>query len=413
MPLRYRIADAPWASLDTIDTLHVPAGQTLCFDVASGGCWYGHGFAHRQPFPLNREAIVSERFAANNTLCPVWMAQSGTVIWRQTDYPLRVRLLARGGGDGGGGGDGEEAGTLDITPLDRPAEFRFFHGPNLPAAQRDYLRAIGWPAPFTSAAQLRESFFCTWTQFPKTINQERARQMARAIREHGYPASTLILDDHWEAVPGDLAFGPHFPEPKALIDELHGLGFKVWLWVCPFINANSANFAALARQGFLVRKARGEEPSLLKWWNGEAGLIDLTNPEAADWYRGRLAALTANFGVDGFKLDGGDAKYQPPAADSRFYRPIGPSGYADLYLALAESLRPARPRRGRCGCRRAATSCGARAARTRTGAWTTACRRLCTWDCTWPCWATTCSWPTWCRVACRRLLPTCRCPPTS
>ncbi len=45
-------------------------------------------------------------------------------------------------------------------------------------------------------------------------------------------------------------------------------------------------------------------------------------------------------GVDGFKIDGGDAKYQPDAATTSWFRPVGPSGYVELLLELFEEIAP-------------------------------------------------------------------------
>jgi alpha-glucosidase (family GH31 glycosyl hydrolase) len=131
-----------------------------------------------------------------------------------------------------------------------------------------------------------------------------------------------------------------------MVRQLHEMDFSVLLWVTPFVNRESVNFPALARDGFLVRRKGSIEPSLLKWWGGTAGFIDLTNPDAKEWFKGRLNQLKTEVGVDGFKIDGGDAKYQPPTEDAEWYSYGGPSGYSDELLSLFEELAP-----GRCETR--------------------------------------------------------------
>jgi alpha-glucosidase (family GH31 glycosyl hydrolase) len=164
--------------------------------------------------------------------------------------------------------------------------------------------------------------------------------MARAIREQGYPCSVLTIDDRWESQFGDLRFSAAFPQPAEMVRELHDLGFKVLLWVTPFVNQEAENFAVLAAKEFLVRRADGNGPALLRWWGGTAGLVDLTHPPARVWFRDQLLGLQRELGVDGFKIDGGDAKYQPPLADSAWAGYRGPSGYADALLALFEEVAP-------------------------------------------------------------------------
>ena len=310
--------------------IELSAGQTVAFDIASGGLWYGHGFAHRQPYPLNREAVVNDRFAANNTLSPIWMCSAGVAILGDTDQQLEICFNAN------------NSGLLTIRCPSAPLTLRIFQGATLPEAHRKLMHHLGWPGPAPEAAALGESYFCTWTQYPRCINQKRVLDMARAIRSHGYPCSTLVLDDAWEGIVGDMDFGPAFPDPRGMMDELRAMGFAAWLWVTPFVNRESANFQVLAEQGLLVRRLHGDEPSLLKWWGGTAGLIDLTNPAAVDYYRSRLVRLMEQYGASGFKLDGGDAKYLPPTDDRRWHRDIGASGYCDLYLALAEEVAPHR-----------------------------------------------------------------------
>ena len=43
------------------------------------------------------------------------------------------------------------------------------------------------------------------------------------------------------------------------------------------------------------------------WWNGFSAVTDLTNPHGRSWFTGQLDHLVREYGVDGFKLDGGDA----------------------------------------------------------------------------------------------------------
>jgi len=90
-----------------------------------------------------------------------------------------------------------------------------------------------------------------------------------------------------------------------------------------------------------VAERSGGAAARLKWWGGTAGLVDLTAPQGREWYRGKLQALL-DLGAAGFKIDGGDHKYHPPAERCAWHRPPGASGYSDLLLALIEELAPNR-----------------------------------------------------------------------
>lgn len=308
--------------------LNLPAATTLTFDLASGGCWYGHGFAPRQPYPLNREALAAERFAVNNTQSPIWLCSAGYAILAETTETLAVSFNAAG------------RGTLEIACPSASVPIRIFRGDTLPEAWLKLAAHLNWPPPLPDKTVFGDAIFCTWTQYPRCITQERILDMARAIRQQDYPCSILTIDDRWESGFGELTFSRDFADPRAMIAELHRLGFKVLLWVTPFINEGTANFSQLAARGWLVMRQDGNGPSLLKWWGGTAGLVDLTNPPAREWYRQQLLRLKNEVGVDGFKIDGGDAKYQPDPAVSAWHAYSGASGYSDLLLALFEEVAP-------------------------------------------------------------------------
>ncbi len=308
--------------------MEVAAGRTVRFDLASGGHWYGHGFNHDQPYPLEAGTISNDRFAVNNIQSPVWMCSASCAILAETNALLEVRLTPG------------EGGTLEIScPNDR-FTLRFFQGDNLPHAQRKLATHLGWPGPAPEKSVLGDSVFCTWTQYPRCVTQERVLETAAAIREHGYPCSIITIDDRWESAYGDLGFSGDFPDPKAMIHRLHDMGFSVILWVTPFVNREASKFELLAKKEFLVGRRDGQGPALLDWWGGTAGLLDITNPEVRNWWKMRLLRLKEVVGVDGFKIDGGDAKYQPAPSESRWYGYRGPSGYADALLALFEEIAP-------------------------------------------------------------------------
>ncbi len=307
--------------------LRLAAGDAIRFDLASGGHWYGHGFSHDQHYPLERGEIVADPFAVNNVQSPIWLCSAGAAILAETCAPLRVTLNA--------GGDG----LLRIACPGAPLTLRVFAAEDLAAAHRALMARLGWPGPVPERSWIAETVFCTWTQFPRCINAERILEMARAIREHEYPCSTITIDDRWESCYGELRFSPDFPDPAAMVEELHGMGFRVVLWVTPFVNRESETFAKLAEENLLV-PAKAGGAAMLKWWGGEAGLVDLTNPAARAWYRDQLVRLKREVGADGFKVDGGDAKYQPAPAGAAWRDYRGASGYVDELLSVFEEVAP-------------------------------------------------------------------------
>ncbi|MBR4687300.1 MAG: glycoside hydrolase, partial [Bacteroidales bacterium] len=130
---------------------------------------------------------------------------------------------------------------------------------------------------------------------------------AHGIVDNGFPPGILMIDDNWQKYYGSTEFRPdRFPDPKGMVDELHALGFKVMLWICPFVSPDSQEYRMLRDKGYLVMDAGRNRPAILDWWNGLSACYDLSNPEAYAYFKGTLTALQENFGIDGFKFDAGD-----------------------------------------------------------------------------------------------------------
>jgi len=312
------------------------AGEGIHFDLASGGRWYGHGFNHDQPYPLESGRIVNEAFAVNNIQSPIWMCSAGVAILADTTGILDVRL------------NQDDDGQLRIRSPEAPLELRIFHARALPEAHAALVRHLGRPSSTPAPELFGDCLFNTWTQFPRCITGERVLGMAREIRGHDYPCSTLMIDDRWESCFGELRFSADFPDPKGMVDELHTMGFAVWLWVTPFVNREASGFEDLASAGVLVRDREGQGAAPLRWWGGHGGLVDLTGPAGREWYAQRLRHLRDAVGIDGFKIDGGDFKYQPAPERAVWHADPGPSGYVDTLLGLFEDIVP-----GQCEARTA------------------------------------------------------------
>lgn len=309
--------------------MEVAMGEVLSIDLKSGGHWYGHGFNHVQAYPLERGDLHHSAFAVNNIQSPIWLASSGYVILADTKAMLEVSINHQG------------SGRLDLRAVSADVLVRVFQGSSLVEAHTAAIEHLGGFLPVADEDLLGDSFFCTWTQYPRSLTQARVVDMARAIRAHGYPCSRLIIDDRWESCFGELSFSKDFPDPKKMFAELHALGFQVWLWVTPFVNQEAAGFAELARRKIVVPRRDGAGAALMRWWGGTAGLIDVTGPSGRDWYRRKLRDLQA-LGADGFKIDGGDYKYQPAAEIAQWDHFQGESGYSDALLSLFEEIAPDR-----------------------------------------------------------------------
>jgi len=164
----------------------------------------------------------------------------------------------------------------------------------------------------------------TWIELMYDQNQEDILKYAHDIIGNGFPPGVLMIDDNWQEDYGKWDFHPgRFSDPKAMMDELHDLGFKVMVWVCPFVSPDCDVYRALASEGaFLINAAKApqnntmptnikgkDKPEMVSWWNGYSAVLDLSQPAAEKWFKKQLNYLQEEYGVDGFKLDAGDSRY--------------------------------------------------------------------------------------------------------
>ncbi|MBQ6136263.1 MAG: hypothetical protein IJI73_02710, partial [Kiritimatiellae bacterium] len=138
----------------------------------------------------------------------------------------------------------------------------------------------------------------------------------------------FMIDDTWQHGYGEWDFDRRrFDEPKGMMDRLHAMGFKVLLWMCPFVSMDTPAFRRVAfgknpddvngypaKGGFLV-SSRGRGPygqppvAPVNWWNGTSALLDFTHPNAVAWFDEQLGRLVRDYGADGFKFDGGGVHF--------------------------------------------------------------------------------------------------------
>jgi hypothetical protein len=147
----------------------------------------------------------------------------------------------------------------------------------------------------------------TWIDMLHTQTQAGVLLYARGLVEGGYPPGVLMIDAGWAEYWGSFQFhAGRFPDPAAMTKELHALGFIIMLWVSPFIVPDGAEFRRWRGQpGWFLRDRQGT-PAVLPWWDGHSVHLDLTHPDAMDWFKAGLRSLQDDYGIDGFKFDAGD-----------------------------------------------------------------------------------------------------------
>ena len=179
----------------------------------------------------------------------------------------------------------------------------------------------------------------TWIELTYNQNQADILKYAHSIIDNGFPPGVLMIDDNWMPYYGNFSFRKDkFPDAAKMIEELHSLGFKVMVWVCPFISPDTEIFRELMSKKVLLLDnennsaltwQQAQHPVIVNWWNGYSAVLDFTNPEAITWYRSQLDSMQRKFKVDGFKFDAGDMEYYP--SNSVSFRKATPNEQCELW----------------------------------------------------------------------------------
>jgi alpha-D-xyloside xylohydrolase len=137
--------------------------------------------------------------------------------------------------------------------------------------------------------------------------QEAVLARARRIRDNAIPCDVLHLDCYWQTERhwSDLRWdAERFPDPRGMLATLADQGFRVSLWINPYISRFSPDFEDAARRGYFLRHPDGPV-YVADVWHGShpaCGIVDFTNPDATAWYCERLRGLLEQ-GVAVFKTD--------------------------------------------------------------------------------------------------------------
>ncbi len=268
------------------------------FPMLPGEYWWGGCVddGTKMPFDASTDFTADYRVRMFNQGMPLYVSSKGRYIWSEEAFGVRVK-------------DGVITIDSDYDVTITTA------GKTLRDA---YLGASHDHFPFTGKVPPEEFFltaqYNTWMEFTYAPTQEGVLSYAHAIVGNGFKPGVLIIDEGWHNPYGDWTFDTRkFPDPKAMIDELHSLGFKVMLWVVPYVTSTGVKFISAIRRDLnpdtwdklFCRNEEGR-PVIMEWWNGFSAILDMTEEHNREYLDRQLRALMNDLGVDGFKFDGGN-----------------------------------------------------------------------------------------------------------
>ena len=178
--------------------------------------------------------------------------------------------------------------------------------------------------------------FGHWISSNEWNSQATVLEQVRLSKLHDIPATVLVIeawadektfyiwnDAQYAPKPADqplkladFTFPPDglWPDPKGMIDELHGQGIRLLLWQIPVLKnlggerhpQQDIDEAYMLEKSYHLKWPDGSPYRVRPFWFHDSLLLDFSNPEAVDWWMSKRLYLLDELGVDGFKTDGGE-----------------------------------------------------------------------------------------------------------
>ena len=109
----------------------------------------------------------------------------------------------------------------------------------------------------------------------------------------------LFWDWQWNA--------ERYPDLPARIAALKDRGIRFLGYVNPYLAVDGPLYAEAAARGYFALRLDRDEPYLVDFGEFDAGVVDFTNPAAADWFAEEvIGKRMLDFGLDGWMADFGE-----------------------------------------------------------------------------------------------------------
>ncbi len=135
-------------------------------------------------------------------------------------------------------------------------------------------------------------------------SQDRVLEVARLLREEGIPTTAIWSESWWWRVEWEVN-RELYPEYEKMNDELHDMGFRHLSYYQPYITKGVKAYEEGDAKGYFIKDKKGRTYDFtLGLW--EKAQLDLTNPEARNWWKREFFHKSEEMGADGWMHDFGE-----------------------------------------------------------------------------------------------------------
>ena len=262
----------------------------LSFDFLENELWWGGCTRYYEKMPISANDSFHMDFYSDsiNQTAPLFLSNKGRIIFSENLFTVdfkdgKINIVSK-----------QKVDLIDAGENLRDAY-------NYAATKLFTFEKRNFPEIFFTAPE-----YNTWVQMGYMQSEEGVLSYAEGIIKNGYKPGVLMIDEGWQKGYGDWRFNERFPNAKEMVEKLHNMGFKVMLWVVPYLSLDNAIFRPLwfKHKEHLCRTF-DDQPAIDHWWNGYTTSFNFALEGDRKIFSAQLKKLMDEYGIDGFKFDGG------------------------------------------------------------------------------------------------------------
>ncbi len=179
--------------------------------------------------------------------------------------------------------DGNVADTVD---------YYFMYGPSMDKVISEYRDLTGQAPLFGKWA------YGFWQCKNRYESQDEVLRVAGEYRKLGIPADNIVQDWFWWTRMGSFIFNKNYPDPRAMVSDLHQDHFHIMISVWPTFQPGTVPFETMKRNGWFIHMNSPDA----QWLPG-AGLYDAFSAKARAYYWKLIDDNLFRLGFDAWWLD--------------------------------------------------------------------------------------------------------------
>ena len=171
-------------------------------------------------------------------------------------------------------------------------DYYFLYGPEFDHIVAGYRELTG------SAPLFGKWAYGFWQSKNKYASQQQILAVAEKYRQLHIPIDNIVQDWFWWTRTGEMKFNSNYPDPKAMMDQLHQDHFHLMMSVWPYFDPGSKTYDDMDKRGYFIART-----AVQSFHPKGAALYDATNPAARKYYWNLIDDALFKPGADAWWLD--------------------------------------------------------------------------------------------------------------